>query len=117
MSMKIHEEIQMEIESNFNLNLRFYNDNSSCLAKLRQEVRLKNDPSAFNVMAEIVGEFSCEGITTECEQKEAHIQAYMQLFPYVQNMISQLTVNAGLPPLMIQMSKLSLDDVNIERAN
>ena len=39
------------------------------------------------------------------------------LFPYVQNMIAKLTVDAGLPPLMIQMSKLNPDNIKIETLN
>ena len=117
MDMNVHEKGKMDIESSFSFGIHLSEDHSSCIAKLYQDAKLKNDPSSFNISVEVVGEFSCEGISTEEDEKEAHIQAYLMLFPYVQNMIAKLTVDAGLPPLMIQMSKLNPDNIKIETLN
>ena len=39
--------------------------------------------------------------------------AYTLLFPYVQNIVARLTVDAGLPPLMISLAKMNPNNVKL----
>ena len=68
----------------------------------------------MNIVVECVGWFAYEGILNDEDRKVAHAQAYMLLFPYVQNEIAQLVMSAGLPPLMIRMGKIDMESVKIE---
>ena len=113
MSIDLKEDSQVEIESNFSFNINYNEDNTSCIAELKQILTHKTDPQQLNILVESKGQFACEGIVSDETKKEAHVMAYTQLFPYVQNMIAQLTVNAGLPPLMIGISKMDPSDVKL----
>lgn len=115
-SMKIDlgDEEQIDVESTFSFGVKYDETDSFCMASLRQEVQLKNDPTKFSIVVEGVGQFSCEGILTDEDKKTAHIHAYTLLFPYVQHMVAQMTASAGLPPLMLKMDCMKAEDVNIE---
>lgn len=114
---KIHMEIdvenksQLDIEVTFSFKVKHSEDNSSCIAYLHQDLKEKNIPSQFNISVELLGYFSCDGIVTDYDKKISHIQSYILLFPYMQNMIAQLTSSAGMPPLMIEMIKMNPDDI------
>lgn len=114
MKIDMKEKTQIEIESRFSFSVSYNEDNSACIAVLRQEVREKNDPSQFNVVVESQGHYICEGISNDDEKKIAHVQSYCLLFPYVQNMIARLVSSAGLPPLMIKMEKMTSDNIKLE---
>lgn len=111
MEVDIRENKELELESKFSFNVNYNEDNSSCIARLRQEVKSKRDAKEFSILVEGLGHFICEGIETDDDKKSAHVQAYMLLFPYVQNMVAQLARNAGLPPFMVDMANLRTEDV------
>lgn len=116
MKIDIKEESQLEIESTFSFNVNYNEDYSSCIASLRQEVKLKNNPSKFSIVVEGLGHYSCEGILNEQDKKMAHIESYTLLFPYIQNMVAKLALCAGLPPLMIERAKLKPEDIKFDNA-
>ena len=113
MTINLGDRSQLDIESAFSFNVNYNEDSTLCTAVLRQEVKEKSDQTVFNIVVEGIGNFLCEGIDDDNGKREAHLQAYTQLFPYVQNMICRLIVSAGLPPLMIERAKMSADDVKI----
>ncbi len=114
MEVDIRENKELELENKFSFDVNYNNDNSLCIAHLRQEVASKNNTKEFNIIVDALGNFICEGIETEVDKKGAHIQSYLLLFPYVQNMIAQLANHAGLPPFMIDMAKMRIEDVILE---
>ena len=117
-------EVQMQIEANgdteievmtrYSFDIRYNDDYSSCLAHLRQEAKAKDDASKFYILVDGFGQFSCEGITSDEDKKTAHIQAYTQLFPYIQKMVASMASSAGASPLMIRMAKIRPEDVVFE---
>ena len=114
MKIDLKENEELELESKFSFNVNYNEDNSMCAACLRQEITQKDNTEKFNILVESLGSFECDGIKTDEDKKAAHIQAYTLLFPYVQNMIAQLTVAAGLPPLMVEMEQLKTDKVIVQ---
>ncbi len=113
MNVDIKEDSEIELESTFSFGISYNEDNTACIAKLQQVLRHKNDPEELSILVEERGHFLCEGITSDEAKKEAHVMAYTQLFPYIQSIIARLTVDAGLPPLMINMERLNPEDVEI----
>lgn len=109
--LKVNTEIELECSFSFNVN--YNDDNTSCIAELKQIVRQKSNPDEFNITVECRGQFACEGIVSDEAKKEAHVMAYTLLFPYVQNQIAHLVMDAGLPPLMLSMSKMDIGDIEI----
>ena len=114
MEVDIIENKELELESKFLFNVNYNDDNSSCIARLRQEVVSKKNTKEFNITVEALGNFNCEGIETGDDKKRAHVHSYILVFPYVQNMIAQLANHAGLPPFMVDMAKMREEDVILE---
>ena len=109
----IKETMELQVQNTFSLNDNYTENNNVCVATLRNDTNSPNNLDAFNISLEIVGVFSCEGIVSDIDKQEAHVQIYKYLFPYSQSMIADLSVKAGLPPLMIEMVNLNPSEVNI----
>ena len=104
---------EIEIESTFAFNVNYNEDNTVCIAELKQLLNHKADPEQFSISVEGIGQFACEGIVSDETKKQAHVMAYTLLFPYVQNIVARLTVDAGLPPLMINLAKMDPKDIEL----
>lgn len=113
LKIDLKENSEIEIESTFSFNVNYNEDNSACIAELKQMLRHKADPEQLSILAEVRGQFACEGIVSDETKKEAHVMAYTLLFPYVQNIVARLTVDAGLPPLMISLAKMNPNNVKL----
>lgn len=94
---------KIKLKNAVEFNISFNEDQSLCKATLKHKIEAISTPEEFNIIVECCGLFTCEKeIETDDDKNFAHIQAYDQMFPYMQNTIAQLTMNAGLPPLMIE---------------
>ncbi len=113
MKADIRENGKIEIGSKFNFSINFAAGNKSCTATLRQTVEKKDDPAVFCVNVEAVGVFFCDECATPEDKRRTHVEAYRWLFPYVQRRIAQLFVDAGLPPLLVEMAQMREEDVLI----
>ena len=115
MDVDLNADTEIELESTFSFNVNYNDDNTGCIAELKQIVRQQSKPEEFSITVACRGQFICEGIVSDETKKEAHVMAYTLLFPYVQNMIARLVVDAGLPPLMLGMAKMGVDDIAITK--
>ena len=113
MKANIRENGKMEIGSKFNFSINFASAGKICTATLRQTVEKKNEPEVFCITVEAVGVFSCDECTAPEDKRRTHVEAYRWLFPYVQRKVAQLFVDAGLPPLFIEMMPMREEDVLI----
>lgn len=113
MNVDIKENSEIELESTFSFGISYNDDNTACIAELKQVLQHKNNPEELSISVEERGHFLCEGVNSDETKREAHVMAYTQLFPYIQSLISRLTVDAGLPPLMINMEKLNPADIEV----
>lgn len=112
---EIKENVELQVQNTFSLNVNYTNDNSECYVTLKNDTNAPNNPDVFNINIEIIGIFKCENIVSLEDKKSAHVQIYNYLFPYAQSMVAELCVKAGLPPLMIEMAVLNPSEVNIDK--
>lgn len=117
MNVELKPDTEIELEVGYSFNLNYNDDNSGCIAVLKQSVKEKNNPGEFDIVVDCKGQFVCEGIVSDETKKEAHVKAYALLFPYVQSMVAHLAVEAGLPPLMLGMAKIDVDDIKLSENN
>jgi len=103
------QEIQISVEYNFGIS--YTEDNKQAVAKIEQRIKTGNDPETFFLSVTMEGVFDCENIIDDEDKKNAHINIYNQLFPYVQAHISYLTVCAGLPALIISPDYITAENV------
>ena len=90
---------KLQLQNKYSYNVKYAN-NGTCVGELGVEVYDKEAPEVFKVKLVMIGVFS---ITNQEATKETlHIETYKDLFPYARVLISNLTVNAGVPPIILQ---------------
>lgn len=116
---EIPENTEIKLESKYKFNVDYSDDNKHCVATIEHVTKDTESADRFSIIIRLIGYFECDGINSDTDKKEAHLQAYLQLFPYVQSFIVNLTTASALPPLYISRDILEshLDDVSINVKN
>lgn len=108
---KITEQGQIRMNTSFSFNVNFLQDNSRCVAHVRQII--KDEEDKLNLAVGMSGVFECGGVDTDEAKKAVHAQCYDQLFPYIQSTISTLMQTAGIPGFMLRKAVINSDNVQI----
>ena len=69
----------------------------------------------FEHCAEIVGVFNLEGVVDEESKKDAHVQCYDQLFPFLQSTITQLTTASGMPGFLMRKNPMKRENITFAK--
>ncbi|MBR1781579.1 MAG: protein-export chaperone SecB [Oscillospiraceae bacterium] len=104
---------QIQLTSGFNFKVSYSADNTKCIATLYQSAQLKEDPDRLFLSGEIVGTFALQGIVDEETKRDAHIQCYDQLFPFLQSAVSQLANAAGLPGFLLRKNPMKRQNITL----
>ena len=88
---------RIEFENKYSYNVK-YSANNNCIGEFTVEVNDKANNDKFHIKAVIQGVFTYD---PEIAKEIIHVQTFKELFPYARTMISSLTVNAGVPPVII----------------
>ena len=100
---KVQGNQKLELSNKYSYNVG-YSKVNTCKGEFRAEVADKNNPDQFSITVVLEGFF----VTAADMAKEVlHIRTYDALFPYVKSFVSTLTVNAGVPPVMIPYVDIS----------
>ena len=75
-----------------------YAANNSCVGEMSVNVfdREHDDKFFINLVLRGIFEFS-----DKAEKEQVHVDSYKALFPYARAIITTLTANAGIPPIII----------------
>lgn len=88
---------RIEFENKYSYNVK-YSPNNTCVGEFTVEVNDKANKEKFHIKAVVLGVFT---YNPETKKEVIHVETYKELFPYVRTMISSLTVNAGIPPVIL----------------
>ncbi|MBO5858620.1 MAG: protein-export chaperone SecB, partial [Clostridia bacterium] len=88
---------RIEFENKYTYNVK-YNPDNLCMGEFIVEVFDKNNKDKFYIKAVMCGIF---GYKPDVKKEVLHVETFKEIFPYARTMISSLTVNAGLPPVII----------------
>ncbi len=88
---------RIEFENKYSYNVK-YSPNNTCIGEFTVEVNDKADKDKFHIKAVVLGIFT---YNPETKKEIIHVESFKELFPYVRSMISSLTVNAGIPPVIL----------------
>ncbi len=88
---------RIEFENTYSYNVKYGADNN-CVGEFTVEVKDKSAPDKFRIKAISLGSFAYD---PSVKKEKIHIESFKELFPYVRAMVSSLTVNAGLPPVIL----------------
>jgi len=108
---------QINLENNFSFSVNYTPDNTRCMAKLYQCVKDKTDgpDHKFFVSVDLAGIFTIEGVVTEEDKKDFHVQCYNQLYPYAELLTKQICAAGGMPNFALIRQKMNRDSVVINR--
>lgn len=100
---KVMTTTKIELKNSYGYNVRYTKQNL-CEGKFTVTICDKNNPDNFALKLLLGGIFSFE---SDAEKEVIHIQSYKELFPYARAIVTTITANAGVQPIM-------LPDMNIE---
>ncbi|MBQ3073978.1 MAG: protein-export chaperone SecB [Ruminococcus sp.] len=104
--------VQIRIGNKFSYNVRYPSDNSSkvCRGELQIETGDTDSDSKLNVKVTVVGIFA---YNPEVSREQIHTESFKMLFPYARAMVTTITANAGIKPIIIP--NIDIDNQNIVR--
>lgn len=76
-----------------------YTGNGMCEGTLSVEVSDKNKPDMLSVKVVVNGIFK---INTDIEKEFIHVETFKELFPYAKALVTTVTANAGIPPILVK---------------
>lgn len=75
-----------------------YAENNICVCELKAEVFDKESPDKFGIELILNGIFE---FNPELKKEQIHVLTFKELFPYAKSIVSTVSVNAGVPPIML----------------
>ncbi len=94
---KIKATTKIELKNSYGYNVRYTNQNI-CEGKFTVTITDKEAPENFSIKLVLCGIFAYD---PELEREIIHVQTYKELFPYARTIITTITANAGIQPIMI----------------
>ena len=111
---KVKTTTKIELKNSYGYNVRYTNQNL-CEGKFTITISDKNNPDNFNFRLVLGGIFSFE---PDAEKETIHVQTYKELFPYARAIVTTITANAGVQPIMLpEMDIINKEIYRIEKPN
>lgn len=101
---------KIKLGQKYQYNVQYSKDNSMCRGQFEIEVFDTEHQDKFNIKAVVVGffHFDCD------ERRETiHADSFKALFPYVKALITTITANCGIKPIIIP--EIDIDNQEIYR--
>lgn len=86
----------MEIQTKYSYGVK-YTNTGTCRGEMTVEVQEKTEPEKFNIKVVMSGLFEINDAPKEVLHKET----FNTLFPYVRSLITTITANSGIMPIVI----------------
>lgn len=112
MKNSIESQTGMSVSSSSAFHVKFKGNQ---MAKAIFEHKMASNDGDFYMNFTLEGWFLLEGVETPDDKKKVHISCYDQMFPYANQLASQLAQNSGIMGVFIQ--KLDIDINSIEFEN
>lgn len=90
---------RLTLSTTYSFNVRYTADGKKCVAQLDVKVCDKEKSDVFAIEMTIIGNFDVEDLSVPKEK--LHVEAYKALFPFARSVVSTVSVNAGIPPIII----------------
>lgn len=101
--------VQLKLSNKVTYNVK-YNSGHFCEGSMCVEVFDKNNFDALNVKVTVSGMFEIED---GAEKELIHVETFKELFPFAKMLITTISANAGIKPIMVQ--NVDIDNQEIYR--
>lgn len=88
---------KLELNNKYSYNVK-YGQNNMCEGFLSVEIKDKNGNDNFYINLTVQGIFQFD---SSASREELHVASFKELFPYARVFVQNLTVTAGMPPIVI----------------
>ena len=106
---KVKNGTQLKLQNQVKYNVNYMDDDNRCVGIV--EFRVADaDMNPFEIRAEMVSEFAYEDGD---EKPDIHTGSFDQIFPFLRQVINNITSMSGMPGLMIPIMKLNRDTVSV----
>lgn len=103
----------MEIQTKYSYNVK-YTNTGTCRGELTVEINEKTEPENFNLKVVMSGLFEF----TEAPREILHRETFNTLFPYIRSLITTVTANAGIMPIIVPFMDIENQSIyKIEKNN
>ena len=104
---KVQNGTQLKLQNQVKYNVNYNESKSKCLGIL--DFRVSDaDMQPFEIRIEMIAEFT---YGDEDEKPDIHTESFSQLFPFLRQIINNITTMSGMPGLLIPIMRLNRDNV------
>ena len=101
---------KIQLGHKFSYNVMYANDANMARGEFNIEVFDKDHQDKFHINVVVVGFFSyLEG----AKKEEVHAESFKQIYPYAKSLITTITANCGIKPIIIP--NIDIDNQEIYR--
>lgn len=90
---------RLKLQNTYSFNVRYTADSRKCISQLDVKVGDNEQPDAFGITMTLFGDFDV--LDTSVAKEKLHVEAYKALFPFARAIVSSVTVNTGVPPIIL----------------
>lgn len=109
----INKDTQLQLKNNYNHSIDYIQDHKICLTTTHLKITAK-DNEPFNINIEFVGQFAYEN---EDSKETIHSETFAAVFPFLRQIVANLTSTAGTSTLIIPQIKLLPENVHITQTD
>ncbi len=103
----------MEIQTKYSYNVK-YTNTGTCRGELTVEIQEKEEPQNFNLKVVMSGLFEFK----EAPREVLHRETFNTLFPYIRSLITTVTANSGIMPVIVPFMDIENQSIyKIEKNN
>ena len=94
---KVKSSSKIEIKNSYSYIVRYTNQNL-CEGRFTVKINDKDNPDNFSIKLVICGIFTFD---PTMERELIHVRTYKELFPYARSVVTTITANAGIQPIIL----------------
>lgn len=102
---------QLKLQNKFKYNVNYMDAENKCLGILEFRV-IDADMNPFEIKIEMIAEFT---YAPEDDKADIHVESFSQMFPFLRQIINNVTSMSGMPGLMIPLMKLNKESVTVAK--
>jgi preprotein translocase subunit SecB len=106
---KVKNGTQLKLQNQVKYNVNYMDDDNRCVGIMEFRVADQN-MNPFEIRIELIAEFT---YNDDDEKPDIHTGSFDQIFPFLRQIINNLTAMSGMPGLMIPIMKLNRNTVSV----
>lgn len=107
---KLENGTKIKLGNKYQYNVQYANDQNLCRGEFNIEVHDTENPDLFKIRTVVVGIFAYD---PDEKRETIHAESFKVLFPYTKALITTITANCGIKPIIIP--DIDIDNEEIYR--